>query len=98
MCTSGDSYITINNYKSKKRQAVDGIRFEFKSHMTGTGLIMSAKGSHVDYVSVGYKNRRLWYNVNLGSGKLILNTIKVDFPEGYVQRCNFFFLQDGACI
>lgn len=68
MCTSGNSYITINDFQSKKKRKVDDIRFEFKSHMTRPGVIMSAQGSFVDRMYVGYKDERLWYNINLGGG------------------------------
>ena len=72
MCTSGDSYITIDNYKPKKNRDVDDIRFEFKSLMSAPGRIMTVEGYYVDHVSVGYNsNKRLWYNVNLGSGNMI---------------------------
>ena len=71
MCTSGDSYITINNYKPKKKRATDDIRFEFKSATALSGLIIFANGSYVDNVYVGLANKRLWYGVDLGSGNVI---------------------------
>ncbi|XP_078366397.1 uncharacterized protein LOC144650566 isoform X1 [Oculina patagonica] len=69
VCTSGNSYITINDFQSKKKRKVDDIRFEFKSHMTRPGVIMSAQGSFVDRMYVGYKDERLGYNINLGGGE-----------------------------
>ena len=68
MCTSGDSYITIDNYKSKKNRNVDDIRFEIKSDMKGPGVIMFALDH--DEIHVGYNNSRLWYNIDLGTGRL----------------------------
>ncbi|KAL9988832.1 hypothetical protein ACROYT_G003320 [Oculina patagonica] len=83
VCTSGDSYITIDNYQSKKKRAVDDIRFEFKSEMSGPGLIMTAKGSYVDHVSVGYKNKRLWYSINVGSGESKIQSIRPSLNKGW---------------
>ncbi|KAL9988969.1 hypothetical protein ACROYT_G003468 [Oculina patagonica] len=69
VCTSGDSYISIDNYQPKKNRAEDDIRFEFKSDMTGPGVIMWAQGD-IDHLSVGYyQSRQLFYNIDLGSGE-----------------------------
>ncbi|XP_078355292.1 uncharacterized protein LOC144639896 [Oculina patagonica] len=51
--------------------------------MSGRGLIMTVQGSYVDHVSVGYKNKRLWYSVNLGSGENKIQSIRPTLNKGW---------------
>ncbi|XP_078366342.1 uncharacterized protein LOC144650519 [Oculina patagonica] len=44
---------------------------------------MTAQGSYVDHVSVGYKNKRLWYSVNLGSGENKIQSIRPTLNKGW---------------
>ena len=68
MCTSGLSYITIDNYKSRNNRTQDDIRFEFKSSQS-TGMIMHAKGIHRDFLYVAYKDSRVFMlYTDLGTG------------------------------
>ena len=68
MCTSGLSYITIDNYKSRKNRSQDDVRFEFKSSQS-SGMIMHAKGIHRDFIYVAYNDSTvLMLHIDLGSG------------------------------
>ena len=69
VCTSGLSYVTIDNYKSRNDQKEDDIRFEFKTTQS-SGMFMYAKGRYRDYIYVGYNNSRVFmYHIDLGTGK-----------------------------
>ena len=68
MCTSGLSYITVDNYEPKKNSKQDDIRFEFKSTQP-SGVIMHAKSVQKDYIYVAYKDSNVFmYHIDLGTG------------------------------
>ena len=68
VCTSGLSYITIDNYKSRNNRTQDDVRFEFKSSQS-SGMIMYAKGIHRDSIYVAYKDSRVFMlYIDLGTG------------------------------
>lgn len=68
MCTSGLSYVMIDNYKPRNDRKQDDVRFEFKTSQS-SGMIMYAKGSHRDYIHVGYKDSRVFmFHIDLGTG------------------------------
>lgn len=69
ICTSGLSYVTIDNYKPRNDQRQDDIRFEFKTTQS-SGIFMYAKGLYRDYIHVGYNDSRVFmYHIDLGTGE-----------------------------
>ena len=70
MCTKGEAYIAVENYRVKKFRAEDNIRFELKSSQS-SGVIMHAAGSKGDYIYVAYNGSKvLIYHIDLGSGEV----------------------------
>ena len=84
MCTSGLSYITIDNYKSRKNRSQDDVRFEFKSSQS-SGMIMYAKGKHRDFIYVAYKDSGVFMlHIDLGSGNELVTFFTAQLGVGRV--------------
>lgn len=74
VCSSGLSYITIDNYTPRNNRSHDDVRFEFKSSQS-SGMIMYAKGSHRDFIHVGYKESGVFmFHIDLGTGQAKVET------------------------
>ena len=85
MCSSGLSYITIDNYKPRNNRSQDDVRFEFKSSQS-SGMIMYAKGIHRDFIYVAYKDNRVFMlHIDLGTG----NGFVTFFTAHFIMVCAF---------
>lgn len=86
MCTSGLSYITIDNYELRNNGKQDDVRFEFKSSQSSGMIMYAGKGISSDFIYVAYKDSRVFMlYINLGSG----NELVTFFTTQFILVCTF---------
>ena len=69
MCFNGLEYITVSKFHRKTYLARDEIKFRFKTRQA-SGLILYSKGTLRDYIYIALQGGTLFFEEDLGTGKL----------------------------